>query len=193
MLTCCLQPGIAQQLQQSNRFELPLSRDEHFFEIIPAQDHGVYLYRRLGFRTTDQLELIKLDTVFHEDWKGFLPVDRKWLLMGKRADEENLYLLFRYFDYARNDFQVVAIDHTTGKFMVHIIRNFIPFSPSEFQITKNGALIGGYYNRVPVVMYYSFATRKSKILPALAILTGWIVIVGAAALAWFQYQDLSRE
>ena len=33
----------------------------------------------------------------------------------------------------------------------------------------------------------------AKILPALAILAAWIVMVGGAALARFQYQDLSRE
>jgi len=172
LLTCCLQPSLAQQLQQSNRYELPLSRDEHFYEIIPAQDHGVYLYRRLASHPNDQLELIKLDTVFHEDWKGYLPVDRKLLLMGKKTDNDFLYLLFRYYDYTRNDFQVVALDHSNGKFLVHVIRNFIPFAPSEFQVTKNGVLIGGYYNHVPVVMYYSFATHKSKILPGLANETG---------------------
>ena len=81
LLTCYLQPGFGQQLQQSNRYEHPLSRDERFFEIIPAQDHGVYLYRRLASHPNDQLELIKLDTVFHDDWKVYLPIDRRLLLM----------------------------------------------------------------------------------------------------------------
>ncbi|MBL0742533.1 hypothetical protein [Chryseolinea lacunae] len=168
-----LQPGFAQQLQQTNRFELPVARDEVYFDIIPAQDQGVYLSRRLVTTEADDvLELTKLDTVFHEDWKGYLPIDRHFLLMGKKADHKNLYLLFRYRDFSRNDFEVVVLDHVTGKFITHSVRNFIPYAPSEFQVTDNGVLIGGYYNHVPVVMFYSFATHKSKILPGLANETG---------------------
>jgi hypothetical protein len=44
---------------------------------------------------------------------------------------------------------------------------FIPFTPAEFQVTEKAAIIGGYYNQVPVVLYYSFETEKSKILPGL--------------------------
>jgi len=172
LLLICLHPGFAQQLQQRNRYELPLTHDERFYEIIPAQDHGVYLYRRLASLHTDQLELIKLDTVFHQDWKGYLPVDRRFLLMGKKSDTDYLYLLFRYYDFTRNDFEVVSLDHANGRFLKYNIRNFIPFAPTEFQVTQNGVLIGGYYNHVPVVMYYSFADRKSKILPGLANETG---------------------
>jgi hypothetical protein len=37
----------------------------------------------------------------------------------------------------------------------------------NFRSQKRGALIGGYFNQVPVVLYFSFDSQRSKILPGL--------------------------
>ena len=157
----------AQQVLQTNRFEMFASRDEAPFEVIPAQEDGIFLFRRVGTDTQDHIQLIKLDTAFHEDWKGFLPIDNRFVLVGKKIDANRLYFLLRYRDFSRNNFQLFSIDVSTGDFVLHDIKNFIPFTPNEFQVTKKGAIMGGYYNQVPVVMYYSFETRRAKILPGL--------------------------
>jgi hypothetical protein len=157
----------AQQVLQTNRFELFTGRDEAPFEVIPAHEDGIFLYRRVGTDTQDLIQLIKLDTAFHEDWKGYLPIDDRFVLVGKKIDGNKLYFLLRYRDFTRNNFQLFSIDVATGDFILHDIKNFIPFTPTEFQVTKKGAIMGGYYNQVPVVMYYSFETRRAKILPGL--------------------------
>ena len=157
----------AQQVLQTNRFELYSPRDEASFEVIPAFQDGIFLFRRVGTDTQDHIQLIKLDTAFQEQWKGFLPVDNKFVLVGKRVEEKKLYFLLRYRDFSRNNFQLFTIDVATGDFVMHDIKNFIPFTPTEFQVTKKGAIMGGYYNQVPVVMYYSFASNRAKILPGL--------------------------
>jgi hypothetical protein len=41
----------------------------------------------------------------------------------------------------------------------------IPFNPSDFVVTSKGMLIGGYYNYRPLVLFFSFKTQRSKILP----------------------------
>lgn len=142
-------------------------RDEPSFELIPAFDDGIVLYRRVGTATQDHIQLIKLDTAFQEQWKGFLPVDNRFVLVGKKVEERKLYFLLRYRDFTRNNFQLFTIDVATGDFVMHNINNFIPFTPTEFQVTKRGAIMGGYYNQVPVVMYYSFESKRAKILPGL--------------------------
>lgn len=157
----------AQQVLQTNRFEIPAPKDEKSYEVIPAHEDGIFLYRRLLGSNLDHIELIKLDTAFQEKWKGFLPVEKRYLLMGKRAEHGKLFFLLRYQDYSRNDLELFAIEQTNGDFIKYDIKNFIPFAPSEFQVTEKAAIMGGYYNQIPVVIYYSFLTAKSKILPGL--------------------------
>jgi hypothetical protein len=60
-----------------------------------------------------------------------------------------------------------VINQEDGGYSRYIIKSFIPFAPGEFQITDRAALIAGYYNRVPVVIHFSFTTLKSKVLPGL--------------------------
>lgn len=167
LIVCLYQSASAQQVLQRGRFEISSPRDERSFEVIPAREDGIYLYRRVGGSDTDHIQITRLDTAFKEVWKGYLPIDRKYMLMAKRVHADKLYFLLRYYDFSRNNFEMVSITQENGNFFKHTIRNFIPFAPSEFQITDKAAIIGGYYNQVPVVLYYSFETQKSRVLPGL--------------------------
>jgi hypothetical protein len=155
------------QVKQTLRYEIPLQSFDKNFEIISADTSGLYVYRKLYSVKDDQLHIIKLDTAFREKWAGYLAVNKNYLLMGKSSFQDKLYLLFRYYDFTRNDLLLFAINHQTGEYIRYIIKSFIPFTPSEFQLTKNAALIGGYYNKVPVVLHFSFSQQKSKVLPGL--------------------------
>lgn len=155
------------QVLQTDRYEIPVHNLEKNFEIIPAGRQGLYLHRRLNAGKDDQLQLICLDTAFKEKWSGFLPLEKNYMLMGKRSFGQRLFLLLRYRDYTRNDLMLFMINQEDGSYSRYIIKSFIPFAPGEFQITDRAALIAGYYNRVPVVIHFSFATLKSKVLPGL--------------------------
>lgn len=152
---------------QTERYELPLTSNSDKFEIVPASAHGLYLYRELTGIRDDQIQLIRLDTAFDQKWGGFLNIEKNYILMGKKAYGDKLYLLLRYRDYTRNDLILYVVQQNYGEYVRRDIKSFIPFSPSEFQITDKAVLIGGYYNRVPVVLHFSVATGKSKVLPGL--------------------------
>lgn len=159
-------PSNAQQVLQTDRYELPLDRND-YYEVMPSQEDGIFLYRRLYATSDDKIEIIKLDTTFNVNWKGYLSVDKRMLLMAKRAVRGQFFLLLRQPDAKRNNMQLFAVSQDNGAYINYQIRNFIPFGPTEFQITEKAALIGGYYNQVPVVLYFSFVTQRSKILPGL--------------------------
>jgi hypothetical protein len=161
-----LQLSNAQQVLQTNRYELTLEKND-FYEVMPSQEDGIFLYRRLLSTDDDKIEIIKLDTAFKVNWKGYLSVDKRMSLMAKRAVNGQFFLLFRRLDLKRNNMQLYAVSQDKGDFVKYEVKNYIPFSPTEFQITEKAALIGGYFNQVPVVLYYSFATMRSKILPGL--------------------------
>ena len=155
------------QVLQTRRFEVPVLFNERNFEIISGGEGGLYLHRRILIEKDEQLQLIRLDTAFQEKWSGFLPIEKNYIMMGKRSFNKNLYLLFRYKDYSHNDLLLYVISEENGAFIRYLVKSFIPFAPTEFQLTDKAAVIGGYYNRVPVVIHFSLVTFKSKVLPGL--------------------------
>ena len=81
----------------------------------------------------------------------------------------------------RYRFQVIELELSTGRMIQHYIRNFIPFFPTLFEPTKDGLLMGGYFNgKVPVVIFYDFKTYKSKVLPALLNEPGELIQIFSA-------------
>jgi hypothetical protein len=152
---------------QTERYEYQLFGQEDEFQIIPAGTSGLYLQRYLFGPKRDQIQVVKLDTAFKERWSGFLPVEKNYMIMGKKTFEGKLYLLLRYKDYSRNDLLLYAINDLDETYVMYTIKGFIPIAPSEFQITRKSVIVGGYYNRVPVVLHFSFSTTKSKVLPGL--------------------------
>jgi hypothetical protein len=170
-LVLALSTTTGAQVSQRGRFEIPIKPREQF-GIVPASDKGLYLHRRLSGPTEDQFQLIKLDTAFKENWAGFLSIEKNYLLMGRKAYKENLFLLLRYKDYTKNDLTLIIVNERDGHYLQYEIKSYIPFAPTEFQITDQAALIGGYYNRIPVVLHFSLETFRSKVLPGLFSETG---------------------
>lgn len=160
-------PPLTAQVLQTARYELPLIQQERHIETIPAGKGGLFLYRVYLGAKDDILQLIKVDTAFAEEWSGYIHIDKDYLIMGRKSFQDKLYLLLRYHDYSKNDFVIFAIDEHTGHYIRYVVRGIIPMAPTEFHVTAEGALIGGYYNRVPVVIFYSFAKMTSRILPGL--------------------------
>lgn len=152
---------------QSGRFEVPVEGRTEFFDIVPATDNGLFLHRQFAGIKEDHIQLIKLDTAFQEVWSGFISVKKNYRLMGEASHHHKLFLLLRYRDYTKNDLILYIIDEGDGRFIQYVIKGYIPFAPTEFRITDNAALIGGYYNRIPVVLHFSFSTFRSKVLPGL--------------------------
>jgi len=155
------------QVLQTDRFEVPVETRTEFFDIEPSSDNGLFLYRQFLGIKEDQVQLIKLDTAFTENWGGFIPVKKNYRLMGTESFNKKLFLLLRYKDYTKNDLFLFVIDEENGQYVQYTIKGYIPFAPTEFRITDEAALIGGYYNRIPVVLHYSFLNFRSKVLPGL--------------------------
>lgn len=152
------------QVEQTDRFEFPIAPNQQF-EIVSAGDKGIFLHHTVRHSDTDRIWLIKLDTVFAKQWDGFIPIENGYLPMGKKVYRSKLYLLFRYRDYSRNNLLLFEVDESNGRYRRYEIRSFIPFTPSEFQVTGNAVLMGGYFNKAPFVLFYSLTSHTSKILP----------------------------
>ncbi|HET9054654.1 MAG TPA: hypothetical protein VFM90_10795 [Cyclobacteriaceae bacterium] len=155
------------QVMQTGRFEVPVEGRNERYNIIPSFEQGLYLQRQLVGPREDQIQLIKLDTAFQQEWGGFIPVEKNFRVMGTQAFGQHLYMLLRYRDFTRNNLMLYVVDESDGRFVKYDIRGYIPFAPTAFQVTDDAAIIGGYYNRIPVVLHYSLTTFRSKVLPGL--------------------------
>lgn len=155
------------QVVQSGRYEIPVLDSEPGFKTAPAGESGLFLYRTVEADATNALQLVFLDTAFREKWAGYIPLAKNFVEARTIFYDTSLFVLMRWKDYTRNDFQVAAINQNTGRYYVHSFQNFIPMQITMFKVTNKAAIIGGYFNRVPVVIYYSFGERRSKIAPGL--------------------------
>lgn len=167
ILCLCLALHGQAQIVQTARIEIPLKSDDDEFEIAHAGTGGLYLTRRTAHGTNHFIQLIKLDTALQQTWSGFLPIDITYKVVGKRTYGDKFYLLAKYIEHRSNDLLMYVVDEHTGNYTTHRIRSYIPFTPSEFQVTSKSALIGGYFNQVPIVVFYDLGTQKSKVLPGM--------------------------
>lgn len=155
------------QIEQTERYENYLNELDEGYEVVPAGNFGVYTYRHRIVNAEYVLEIALLDTALHQKWHGYIPIERKRVVVQQQFHDSTLYLVLRYRDLIANDFQLLEVRPSNGNFILYNVRNFIPLRLTEFQVTSRAALIGGYYNMIPVVIYYDFRTQQSKIVPGM--------------------------
>jgi len=155
------------QVTQLDRYELVLENKFGFDnpQVTSLLSEGILVHRRIIGKGEDQIELIKLDTSLRENWHGAIPIEKNLAFSKVLARDQILYMLFRSASYGNFDFDVIALDIKTREYKKFLVKNLIPFNPTNFNISSNAILIGGYFNNRPVVLHFSFATGKSRLLP----------------------------
>src|SRR5690606_14398206 len=124
--------------------------------VLPHFDRG-HQHNRLG--------VIRPDSTLDELWQVNLNIDRSTILVGGLADDTSVPV--HSHSVSTKAFELIRMDHDDGQYRTYNVNGFIRFSATEFRVTKQALLIGGYFNRVPLVLYYDLATRQSRILPGL--------------------------
>lgn len=153
------------QIQQVARLEIPTEPGKEDFNIISAKEYGLLLYRNVDTMEGKQLELIQIDSTVKQVWKGYIPIDRSLVMLHSQVKNNLLFMLFKDKNHVSGDFMILVFQLNTSRFFTHLVKNLIPFSPTQFNITTEAALIGGYFNYRPLVVYYNFSQKQSKVLP----------------------------
>lgn len=164
---CCwfISLGLSAQIVQRGQYELPLiDQEASKFNITGLRESGLVFYRQISGRENDQLEVIRLDTAFQEIWKVYIDVNKSQSLLHVDQHADSLFLLFKDRIYLGGDFQLASMRLGNGDYVIHNIKNLIPFNPSEFIVTQKAAWIGGYYNYRPIVLHFSFSKARSRVL-----------------------------
>ena len=148
------------------RFELPLRPNQNeAYKTLALDDQGLFLYSLFYGPDQNAIELIRLDTTFKVMWRGFIPLGKTLILVaGRRFEDQALILLKDRFN-PQAEFTVLSVNIADGNYGSRAVKTLLAFQPTHFAVTKEAALIGGYFNYRPLVLYYSFRTGQSKILP----------------------------
>jgi len=155
------------QVDQLARYELTLHDEDQneSYQVSTLEEDGLLVYRRLEGKTEDQLELIKIDTALNETWRGYITIQKAQQVSHVKSKDQIVFILLKSSNYVTGDFQVVTAKIQDGTYGVYAIKNLIPFNPTDFVVTSRGVMLGGYFNYRPLVLFYSFITQRSKILP----------------------------
>ncbi|MBL7857194.1 MAG: hypothetical protein JNM57_05855 [Cyclobacteriaceae bacterium] len=159
------------QVAQGNRLEFSLGELDTSFEVVNAEEKGIFLYRQFVL-PDNSLELIYIDTAFQLKWRGAIRLEKNLSVVRTKFFNTSLYVLLRFRDYSRNDLFMLIIDADKSTYTIEEFRNYIPMQITTFDMTQRAALVGGYFNRIPIVLYLSLADKKSKVAPGLFTETG---------------------
>jgi hypothetical protein len=155
------------QLQQQNILEIPIRSDHDYFEIVSTRSTGLVLYRLLSSAKVNHLEITHTDTSFATKWAGTIQIDKGLTLNSHFSSKDQLSFLFHEKTFSNANFTLFQVDLKSGTYAQFNIKNFIPFLPTNFEVTEQGALIGGYFARVPLVIFFNTTNYQSKVLPGL--------------------------
>ncbi len=153
------------QVYQNGRFEIPINTDIESYSVVPVDTAGILLYRNFIMPKENLLELTRLDTAFQKVWKGYFPIPKELSFVYAKAVDRKVYFFFKPHDPAKHNFYVTIVQIKDGGYNSYPIENLIPFNPTEYVVSKDALLIGGYLNLRPVVLYYSLIEHKAHMLP----------------------------
>jgi hypothetical protein len=165
ILVLCILPVWAMgQLTQTGRWEIPVSNDEgELFQVAKADSLGLIVYSKILGKDKDQLEFIRLDTALQEVWRGYITIEKGLNIAITSTRKTSFYGILRNPRFA--GFILIDLNMVTGAYTTHVVKNAIPFAPTDFAATNGAVMIGGYFNYRPLVLHYSLALQKAKILP----------------------------
>lgn len=157
------------QVQQPDRFEIELTPYEESYNVLSGDDQGVLVYREMSeYQSGSQLwKFTMLDTTLTEQWEKQYYLDRSHVYKGYDYDDNNFYFLFEITAQGSHDLMLVQMDVATGDTLNYTIKNLVPIRLEAFEMASGAAIIGGYYNEDPVVIYYGLDSNKTKVLPGI--------------------------
>ena len=167
LLLCVITPNCLGQVDQLARFELAINENDENrnFNVTSLDQEGILIYHNLFADAQNLLELIRVDTSLTEIWRGYIAIQRNLRISHVKLNDQLVFVLLKSGTTITGNFQVVVAKVKDGAYGIYDIKNMIPFDPTDFLVTSQGVMIGGYFNYRPLVLFYNFTTQTSKILP----------------------------
>ncbi|MEO1051182.1 MAG: hypothetical protein AAFX87_11175 [Bacteroidota bacterium] len=156
------------QIYQPKRYEIEFENDDEYFNVLPADENGIILFRSIdneGDFKHEHYEVKLLDTDLGEKWQKTIITDNKFSLKGFDYTQGYFYLLYKKGVRTRDGLHIVKIDVNTGDESTFDIENEVEFEFSHFVISGKNAVFGGYFSNRPTLVMYDMEDERMKVLP----------------------------
>jgi len=158
------------QLNQTNRYEMLMHEDDLNYEVLTCGEEGLVVWRTLQTKNYSDsliLELTLLDTTLNQVWTKRYPADKNLEYIAQKYHEGGVYFLFRNYTNKVRNLKLIELNLTDGSINQHTIKNIIPFSYFNMEVTDRSVVIGGYFNYRPLVLLFDFIEKIPRVLPGL--------------------------
>ena len=157
------------QLEQPGRLEILLGENDENFNVLPANEKGIILYRTVkneDTRTDYKYQVILVDTTMHIAWEENYFISLKYIQIGFEYADNYLYLLFqRNTESLKADLYVFRVNLETRVSETFLIERDFYMELQEFEVVGNTLIFGGYTNNLPAIVCYEFGRPQPKVLP----------------------------
>ncbi|HEY3402282.1 MAG TPA: hypothetical protein VGK59_02780 [Ohtaekwangia sp.] len=155
------------QVTQPARFERQQKNSDDYFNIVSLKEKGIALFReRDKFKNSNRIwELVLLDTALQEKQTAELEIKERYKLLGYEVTPDVLYFLFRTGETTKNDFELIAINLSTGADVRYTIKPELDFKLTHFCKVAENFAFGGYVNNDPAIFLYELSSTHIKAVP----------------------------
>lgn len=161
-------PPSSDQVEQPSRYEIELKWDDEFFDVISAEENGIFLIRKnfdLIQRNEMAWQVIVLDTTLNVKWQKDIFLRVSYELSGYDYYRNKIFLLYTIPESYKDDHIILEVDMITGLYQKYEVRRSFNIELTEFEILNNTAIFGGYFNNKPAILQYFFREGKTLTLP----------------------------
>ncbi len=166
----CLSDTVKGQIVQPTRVEIELGEYDDYFQVISAKNEGLVLVRESRESTSPRTigwEVKNYDTNLEQKWARIFEIDINYDFKGYEYRPGLVYLLFQSNNYQNDKLIVLVISLENAAYDKYEINTVLPISLTEFTVTGNAVLFGGYVNYMPAVIHYDLSSKKVKVLPGI--------------------------
>ena len=156
------------QIRQMERYELEKKNDDDYFNVLPADQDGLVI-----FRDTDEYrkgegdiwEITTLDTTLTQRYKKEVAVDNRYIFKGFDLYDSKLYLIFTHSESPASDFHLVTIHLLSEEVQRYDIKNELTLELSHLTVVKDHLVLAGYMRYSPTVVTYQIGENRAAVVP----------------------------
>jgi hypothetical protein len=156
------------QVEQPSRFEVEVEWQDEYFNIISAEENGLFLVRKNVEKSQKAdivWEIITLDTALTIKWDKDIYLNFNYELLGHDYYKNKVFLLFTMPESYKDDHIILEVDMITGLYQKYTVKRSLNIQLTEFEILNNTAIFGGYFNNKPTILQYFLREGKTLALP----------------------------
>jgi hypothetical protein len=156
------------QVEQPSRFEIEVDWQDEYFNIISAEENGLFLIRKNvdKVQKSDMTwEITVLDTALEVKWRKDIYLNLSYDLLGYDYYKNKVFLLYTQPESYKNDHIILEVDMITGLYQTYNVKRSLNIELTEFEVLNNTVIFGGYFNNKPTILQYFLREGKTLALP----------------------------